>query len=77
MEDKLGHQGVLDLLGQEDDDRNTPLFISVESGSYESAKVLLEAGADVNHFNIDSMYPLHIACTSGHLEMVQASLSSC
>jgi ankyrin repeat protein len=39
MEDKFGHEGVLDILAQEDDDMNTPLFICVESGSYESAKV--------------------------------------
>ena len=39
MEDKFGHDGVLDILAQEDDDMNTPLFICVESGSYESAKV--------------------------------------
>ena len=77
MEDKFGQQGVLDLLAQEDDDGNTPLFICVESGSYESARELLEAGADVNHFNMDTMYPLHIGCTSGHLEMVQASLPNC
>ena len=39
VEDKFGHHGVLDILAQEDDDMNTPLFISVESGSYASAKV--------------------------------------
>ena len=27
MEDKFGHDGVLDILAQEDDDMNTPLFI--------------------------------------------------
>ena len=27
MEDKFGHDGVPDILAQEDDDMNTPLFI--------------------------------------------------
>ena len=39
IEDKFGEEGVHDILALEDDDQNTPLFISVESGSYESAKV--------------------------------------
>ena len=39
MEDKFGHDGVLAILAQEDDDMNTPLLISVESGSFEIAKV--------------------------------------
>ena len=41
VEDKHGQEGVLEILDQEDDDMNTPLMISVESGSYESAKVVI------------------------------------
>ena len=87
MEVKFGKEGVLDFLNHEDDDLNTPLLVCVESGSYESAKVeilkrkakllncyfkiLVENGADVNHCNEDTMYPLHVACTVGNMEIVE------
>ena len=89
MEDKFGIKGVLDFLNHEDDDQNTPLLVCVESGSYESAKVsemeqrinaylwsqiLIENGADVNHCNEDTMYPLHVACTVGSLEIVEVNI---
>ena len=59
------------MLTHEDDDMNTPLLISVESGSNETARILITAGANVNHCNKDVMYPLHLACTIGSIEIVK------
>ena len=91
MEHKYGGEGVTNLLSHEDDDQNTPLHVCVESGSYESAKVsiyaqeqllkfcekiLIDNGANINTFNKDTMYPLHIACTVGSLDIVKVEKQS-
>ena len=62
------------MLKDEDIDSNTPLLLGVESGSVEITRHLVERGADVNHHNKGRVYPLHLACTIGSLEIVKLLL---
>ena len=50
---------------------NTPLLLAVEGGSADITHHLLEYESDVNHCNMSRVYPLHTACTIGHLEIVK------
>ena len=54
---------------------NTPLLLAVESGSNEITRHLLDLSADVNHFNKSRVFPLHVACTIGSLDIVKRLLS--
>lgn len=49
----------------------TPLILAVERGHLELVKSLVQAGADINHANVDQMTPLMAACQKGHKEIVQ------
>jgi len=62
------------MLRKEDVDDNTPLLLGVESGSVEITRHLLERDADVNHYNKSKVYPLHLACTIGSLDIVKLLL---
>lgn len=64
----------MQMLKDEDNDNNTPLLLAVESGSVDITKHLLDFGANVNHFNKARVYPLHLACTIGSLEIVKLLL---
>jgi hypothetical protein len=46
-------------------DGSTPLFRAAASGSLEAVKLLVEAGADVNHQNYTNSTALHVAYKSG------------
>ena len=50
---------------------NTPLLLAVEGGSADITHHLIEYGSDVNHCSMSRVYPLHTACTIGHLEIVK------
>ena len=56
---------------------NTPLLLAVEGGSADITHHLLEYDSDVNHCNISRVYPLHTACTIGHLEIVRILIAVC
>ena len=58
----------------EDIDLNTPLLLAVESGSEEITRHLLDLGANVNHYNKDRVFPLHVACTIGSMDIVKRLL---
>ncbi|KAF2651686.1 ankyrin, partial [Lophiostoma macrostomum CBS 122681] len=53
----------------------TPLGWASEMGSTESAKKLLEAGADPNVFEHDGWSALHWAARNGHLDVLKLLLS--
>lgn len=44
---------------------NTPLYVAVEKGHHEIAKLLLKLGAKVNSKNEFDNTPLHIAMMKG------------
>ncbi len=62
------------MLREVDVDSNTPLLLAVESGSVDIVQHLVELGADVNQCNKNRVYPLHLACTNGSLEIVKLLL---
>ena len=74
VEDKLGESGLQQMLEMEDVERSTALMISVESGSGDSAKVLIEAGARVNIVNDNNLSPLHLAATHGVADIAKILL---
>ncbi len=53
----------------------TPLHIVAVWGDVESAKVLLDAGADIDVLGEDDHTPLHEAIGQGHIEMVRLLIS--
>ena len=53
----------------------TPLAWAANKGGFDSAKALLQHGADVNAANCDGWTPLHWAAHSGHPNIVQLLLS--
>ncbi len=62
------------MLREEDVDSNTPLLMGIESGNVDIVSHLVEAGGDVNQCNRNRVYPLHLACTNGSLEIVKLLL---
>ena len=57
---------------QADNDGNTPLSMSSETGNLEVVKALLDAGAAVDQEDNDGNTPLIMASQNGHLEVVAA-----
>ena len=59
------------------DDGATPLFIASEKGhlDLDIAKILIEAGADVNQAKFDNGTPLYRATESGHVGIVKLLLN--
>ena len=60
-----------------DEENATPLQFAVESGSIWTVGVLLQHGASPTVINGDHLSPLHLACSQGKLEMVQAMVNHC
>lgn len=56
-------------------DRSTPLHLAVEDGGAESARLLLEAGADLTSVNRKMQTPLHLAALSQSIESVELLLN--
>lgn len=52
-------------LNKKDMDGNTPLHYALNNGNYGSAKVIINAGADIFIRNKDGMSPLYIAMSKG------------
>ena len=50
----------------EDDDHETPLFPASRNGNLKATRLLLDAGAEVDHRNWQEMTPLHRASENGH-----------
>ena len=69
-----GKDELKQMLREVDLDSNSPLLLAVESGSVDIVRHLLELGADVNQSNNKRVYPLHLACTNGNLEIVKLLL---
>ena len=63
------------MLGMRDDNKRTPLLCACcVSGNARCARVLLEAGADVNAEDGAGVRPLHLAAMQGDAELVAALL---
>lgn len=56
-------------------DRYTPLHLAVEDGGAESARLLIEAGADIGSVNKKLQTPLHLAALSQSIESVELLLA--
>jgi ankyrin repeat protein len=52
-----------------------PLLLALEAGQFELARLLIEAGADVNIKSKMYMTPLRVATQSGNLEAVKLLLA--
>ena len=50
----------------------TRLMIATEEGKYETAKLLIEHGANIdNHENLSGNVPLHFAVSFGHMRVLE------
>ena len=65
------------LLGFVDEENGTPLHTAVDAGHLEVARVMLRYGADPLALRGDIPPPLHLACSQGRVEMLQAIMESC
>ena len=57
-------------------DNRTPFLEAVVAGSVESARLLLDSGADAFASTSEMKNCLHLAVDNGHLEMVQLLLEN-
>jgi len=64
--DRFGLEGVLTILPH---GRWTPLMYAARQGSLEAARVLVDAGADVNALDPDRSTPAIIATINGHYDV--------
>ena len=62
------------LVEQDDAFCNTPLHNAARNGDVRAARVLLDAGADVNAVSRENSSPLHRALHGGHAAMVELLL---
>ena len=49
----------------------TPLLYAARDGRIESAKVLLAAGAEIDHTDANGITPLLMAITNNHIDMAR------
>ena len=81
---QYGHPEVVSLLLEADADTDmcgdicgeTPLLSAAFNGDLDIVRLLLEAGADKEKFDIDGQTALHNASEKGHLETVRLLLES-
>ena len=66
-------KGVLDQQCQFQYD-STPLHEACAEGHLESARVLLDNGADIDNKNEDEQTPFHLAAEAGHIDLVELLL---
>ena len=52
----------------------TPLLVASDQGHVDVARLLIEAGADIDEAKYDGATPLFIASQRGHVEVVKALL---
>ena len=71
---KPGHGDVKSMIAARDNEGNSCMHLAVESGVFETVKVLLLLRADPNAKNTDDVYPIHIAAAQGYTEMAGALL---
>jgi hypothetical protein len=55
-------------------DNRTPLHFASQSGYLDSARLLLDHGADANAVDSNHVTPIHLASQHGHLEIVKLLL---
>ncbi len=65
--------GLVDV-GAKDEVGWTPLHVASDSGSIETAKLLIERGADVEAKDNDGWTPLHSASLKNHIETAKLLL---
>lgn len=64
------------LIDKSDHFGNTALMISIDKQKIETAKVLIELGANVNYEKKNSQSPLRIAISKNDIEMVKLLINS-
>ena len=57
-----------------DNEDNTPIHCAVESGVFETVKLLLLLRADPDVKNIDGIHPIHVAAAQGYTAMAKVLL---
>ena len=60
---KILAEGRVNVMTRTGTSRETPLHIAALGGHYEIARMLIEAGAELNADNIDDWTPLHYCCS--------------
>eukprot|EP00958_Prasinococcus_capsulatus_P013986 scaffold1456_cov392-Prasinococcus_capsulatus_cf.AAC.5 len=73
---QLGEAGRSTEVDGVDEDGCTPLHLAVDSDAQECAKLLLQAGANINAQDNAGMTPLHYAGTCGHEDLFRFLISS-
>jgi cytohesin len=72
----LQNQTITDFDAVNNDSGETPLTLAARDGQYETVKLLLEEGANVDARNLDGDTPLVLASAIGHIEVVQLLLEN-
>ena len=65
-----------DIINDQDNQRQSILHISVDTGNYEACNLLIEKGADVNLKRSGFVTPLHLAAATGNLKIVELLIAS-
>ena len=59
------------LVNKESNDGTSPLLLATALGNNEMVKELVSCGANVNQCDMNKLYPIHIACQEGTLDLVK------
>jgi ankyrin repeat protein len=59
------------LVNKESNDGTSPLLLATALGDYEMVKELVSIGANLNQCDMNNVYPIHIACQEGALDLVK------
>ncbi len=65
------------VIGFLDEENSTPLHAAVDGGHVDVTRVLLKYGADPTVIKYEQLPPLHLACSQGKLDVVQAMVETC